>query len=255
MLSHLIIKNFAIIEKLELGFEDGFTALTGETGAGKSILVGALSLILGGRASVEMIRSEAREAVVEAIFHLSGVQEEKTRGLLRSRGIESGEQLIIRRILSRTGRNKVFINGSATRVTLLQRLAQVLVDVIGQHASYSLLNSGKHVEMLDAFGGLLEDASRVELGVEGLRGLERELRSLQGSERERLSRMDYLTFQLTEIEEAEIDRERDEELAQEQELLRNAGRLTEIAREACYRLYDGERSIADQVSGVCDECK
>ncbi|MEO1267251.1 MAG: DNA repair protein RecN [Myxococcota bacterium] len=252
MLSHLIIRNFAIIDVLQLGFEEGFTALTGETGAGKSILVGALGLVLGGRASAEMVRYDAREAVVEAIFELTGSTRAKVEALLEPRGIPSGDQLIIRRIISRTGRNKVFINGSAARVAFLQELTQGLVDIIGQHASYSLLDPVNHVGILDAFGGLVEEAERVSLGVEQLRDLEREVRRLRSSERERLARMDYLTFQLNEIEEVEIDLETDAHLDQELEVLRNAERLRDLASGACYGLYEGEGSVADVLSAIGD---
>ncbi|MEL6181895.1 MAG: DNA repair protein RecN, partial [Myxococcota bacterium] len=220
--------------------------------AGKSILVGALGLVLGGRASAEMVRYDAREAVVEAIFELTGSTRAKVEALLEPRGIPSGDQLIIRRIISRTGRNKVFINGSAARVAFLQELTQGLVDIIGQHASYSLLDPVNHVGILDAFGGLVEEAERVSLGVEQLRDLEREVRRLRSSERERLARMDYLTFQLNEIEEVEIDLETDAHLDQELEVLRNAERLRDLASGACYGLYEGEGSVADVLSAIGD---
>ena len=253
MLSHLIIKNFAIIDELQLGFDEGFTALTGETGAGKSILVGALGLILGGRASAEMVRHDAKEAVVEAIFELSEATRGQVERLLEPRGVETSEQLIIRRIINRTGRNKVFINGSASRVAFLQELTRGLVDIIGQHASYSLLDPLNHVSILDAFGGLTEEAERVSVSVEQLRGLEREVRRLRGSERERLARMDYLNFQLNEIDGVEIDLEADERLDRELEVLRNAEKLSGLASGACYGLYEGEHAVADALSNLCDD--
>ena len=131
MLSHLVIRNFAIIDELEIAFHPGFTVLTGETGAGKSIIVDALNLLLGGRASTDVIRTEEDQAIVEGVFEPEGAAADRIADRLDVRGIDFDGQLIVRRIVSRTGRNKVFINGSLTTVSNLSETTHNLVDISG----------------------------------------------------------------------------------------------------------------------------
>ncbi len=253
MLTHLIIKNFAIIDALEIAFSEGFTAVTGETGAGKSILVNALNLVLGGRATTDLIRSRAEEAVVEAIFEPSPVWWQKMKPALSRQGIEIEEQLIVRRILARSGRNKVFINGCATRVSALRELMRGLVDISGQHEHYSLMDAASHVRILDGFASLDERREAVAEAVGRLRALGREADQLQRGERQRLTQIDFLRFQLEEIDAAELDPDEEDGLMTEMRQLRHAEQLREVAAGATHRLYEGEHSAADVVSEICHE--
>ena len=157
MLSHLVIKNFAVIEHVELPFTDGFTVITGETGAGKSMLVTALGLVLGGRASVDIVRSGSESAVVEAIFEPSARARDSITDTLGRRGIDVGDQLVVRRIVARSGRNKVFINGCASPLSVLSEVTRGLLDISGQHDHISLTDVARHVHVLDAFAQLEEE--------------------------------------------------------------------------------------------------
>ncbi len=255
MLTHLIIRNFAIIDELEIAFSEGFTVVTGQTGAGKSILVNALNLVLGGRASMDVIRSQAPEAVVEAIFEPEGHHGwAKINAWLEERGIELGDgQLIVRRIVARSGRNKVFINGSAVRVSTLRELTRGMVDISGQHEHYSLMDASRHVLILDGFAGLEERRERVSEAVDRLRALTREVEALQRGERERLTQIDFLRFQLDEIDSAELDPDEEEALQTEMQRLRHAEQLREVAQGARHRLYEGELAVVDVVSGICHD--
>ena len=162
MLKELNIKNFAIIDQLRVEFTPGLNVFTGETGAGKSIVVDALNLALGERASADLIRTGCQEAVVEAAFELNGRGTTRSTDLLGEQGIEMepGEDLIVRRVLSASGKNKVYINGSLANLATLSALGATLADIHGQHEHQSLLSLERQMEMLDSFGGLdaLRDA-------------------------------------------------------------------------------------------------
>ena len=248
MLSHLVIRNFAIIEHLEIPFEEGFTVLTGETGAGKSIIIDALNLLLGGRAMTEVIRTDEDEAVVEGIFEPRGVLLEQINARLKDRGIQPLEQqVMVRRIVSRSGRNKVFVNGSLTTVGALGELTAGLVDISGQHEHYSLLDPDGHVNILDSFAELEELVARVEESHRVMSGVRRELASIHKNVRERANRIDYLAFQLLELEGARLQAHEDEELERELNLLRHAEKLQEAGRSALYLCYEADSSAAQQL--------
>ena len=153
MLTELRIRNFAIIEEIGLEFAEGFTVFTGETGAGKSILVDAVDLLVGGRASADLIRAGAEEAEVSGVFSLAPGSP-VARVLQEQDLISSGEhELILRRILSRAGKNRIHINGRPAPLNVLQSLRGLLVDIHGQHEHQRLLNPRNHLEYLDSFGG------------------------------------------------------------------------------------------------------
>src|SRR3989338_7029579 len=153
MLLQLNIKDFAIIDSLQITFGRGLNILTGETGAGKSIIVDAVKLILGDRASLDDIRSSKDEAVVEAMFDMSSLKD--VAGLMETTGLPNEENIIIRRVISRSGKNRTFINNSMANLTLLQEIGSRIIDIYGQHDHQSLTRPEEHIDILDNFGGLM----------------------------------------------------------------------------------------------------
>lgn len=241
MLTALRIQNFAIIDELEIRFSSGFNVLTGETGAGKSILVDALHLILGGRASGEVIRTGTDEAAVEALFE--GVE---LGDRLAALGLPPGAgELLVRRVIGRNGRSRVWVNGAMATVGILEQVTRGLVDVSGQHEHVSLLNPELHLPLLDGFAGLGGEVARYREAHGQLVARLREKASLATDDAERSRRSDYLAFQLDEIE--RLDPKPDEEAALEAERKRlaNAERLNAAAEQVERALYSGENSVAD----------
>ncbi|MBA2661635.1 MAG: DNA repair protein RecN [Bradymonadaceae bacterium] len=251
MLTHLIIRNFAIIEHLEIPFRDGFTVLSGETGAGKSIIIDALNLILGGRASTDVIRTDEDEAVVEGIFEPRAETCARIATILEAQGIEAGAQLIVRRIVSRGGRNKIFVNGSLTTAAMLAQITRGLVDISGQHEHYSLMQADEHVDILDTFASLGEARQSMKLANDELAGLRRELREIAQNVRERLHRIDFLRFQLTELDEAKLKAGEEETLTKEVDRLKNAGKIEDAVARALDLCYERDGSAAEQLAEAC----
>jgi DNA repair protein RecN (Recombination protein N) len=248
MLSHLIIRNFAIIDELEIPFRDGYTVFTGETGAGKSIIIDALNLILGGRASTEVIRTGEDEATVEGGFEPSDERLAQINEMLEERGIETGDELIIRRRVRRSGRNKVFINGSLSTVSALREATRGLVDISGQHEHYSLLDADRHVDVLDRFAELDDERDEMAEAYDRVRQLRSQLEELQGDVRERMNRIDFLEYQLSEIEDASPEPGEDEELQAEFDRLKHAEEIGESARRALDECYAGTPSAVEKLA-------
>ena len=249
MLTHLVIRNFAIIEHLEIPFHDGFTVLTGETGAGKSIIIDALNLLLGGRASTEVIRTQEQEAVVEGVFELGEGMHDAIQGRLDARGMCQGEgELIVRRILSRTGRNKVFVNGSPTTVGVLAELMEGVVDISGQHEHYSLLDAQRHVEILDDYAELGPLREQMSVAWEEVSRVRCAIRHIRQDARSRVGRIDYLRFQLEEIDAARLNVGEEEELEGRVDRLRHAERLRQAGQVSLQLLEDGEVNVSSQLS-------
>jgi DNA repair protein RecN (Recombination protein N) len=243
MLTELRVSNFAVIERLGLEFSNGLQVLTGETGAGKSIIVDAIALLIGGRASSDQIRAEADEAVLEAAFSLSVANGLCVRlrdaGLL---GLQDTE-LIIRRVLSRSGRHRVYINGNLASLTLLQSLAGTLVDIHGQHEQQSLLSSHAQLEMLDAFGRLKDLREEYAAQYERWQAHRRALEDAAEAASQRGAREDMLRFQVEEIERAQIQSGEEDSLMAERHRLSHARRLAELGQEAYEALYGGETAV------------
>ncbi|MFB6350665.1 MAG: AAA family ATPase, partial [Bradymonadaceae bacterium] len=242
MLSHLVIRHFAIIEQLEIPFRPGYTVVTGETGAGKSIIVDALNLILGGRASTDVIRTGEGEATVEGIFEPGDERLAAINGQLDEQGIETGDELIIRRRVRRNGRNKVFINGSLSTVSSLREITRGLVDISGQHQHYSLLDADGHVDVLDRFAELGDERDEMAEAYGRVHQLRSELQELQTDTRDRLNRIDFLEYQLSEIEDAGLEPGEEEELEEEFNRLKHAESIGESAQEALRITYEGKNS-------------
>ncbi len=249
MLSHLVIRKFAIIDHLEIAFHRGLTVLTGETGAGKSIIIDALNLLLGGRASTDVIRTSEDEAVVEGIFELRKQHASRVTAVLESEGIApESNQLLVRRIISRSGRNKVFINGSLASVSTLALVTRGLVDISGQHEHYSLVDEERHLDILDAYGDLLKDRDQVASDYDTVRRLLAEKRELEADLRDRLHRIDFLKYQLTEIQAAKLEPGEEASLNEEYLRLKNAEKIGGAVVGAAGHLYENESSAGAAIA-------
>ncbi len=249
MLKELHIKNLAIIDQLKVEFGPGLNVFTGETGAGKSIVVDALNLALGERASTELIRSGCEEAVVEAAFGLNGLGSSVVTALLAEQGIETGpgEDLIIRRVISSVGKNKVYINGSLATLSTLAAAGEHLADIHGQHEHQSLLSLERQMDLLDSFGGHGKERDAIALAYAKLHELRRELAALETGEREKAQREDLLRHHVNEIEAARLAEGEDEKLADEQKILANSEKLSNLAHAADEALYSSEGSALSAI--------
>ncbi|MBI5301286.1 MAG: DNA repair protein RecN [Chloroflexi bacterium] len=242
MLAELDIANFAIIDHLHLQFHPGFNVLTGETGAGKSIIIDALGTLLGGRAQSEFVRAGADKARVEAMFTLDAAMRMDAFALLDEIGVEHTEDaLIITREISREGRNVCRVNGRAVTLTVLQRIGERLIDIHGQSEHLSLLRVREHIDFLDRYGNLWESRTRVAEKVKAIRAVRSELKRLMVDEREIARRVDRLTYVVEEITDANLQDGEEEALKQERELLGNAELRANLADHAYRALYgEGE---------------
>lgn len=248
MLSELVVNNFAIIRHLDVSFQPGLNILSGETGAGKSILVGAVNLILGGRASQEMIRTGTNEATVEALFQLS--PDAPLHHRLQEWGMEASHEVLIRRAISRSGRNRVFVNNQMVTLQQLQQLARGLISVSGQHEHQLLMDAEVHLGLLDAFGNLEEPCVAVgELYARWSKTRD-DLNRLRKAKQDQASQMDWMRFQLQELESANLQPGEDQSLEQERNLLKHAATIREAAQSAHQAIYSGRGSILEQLAGV-----
>lgn len=250
MLVELRIVNFALIEQLSLQFQSGFTVLTGETGAGKSLLIDAIALLVGGRASTDQIRSGEDEAQLEAAFSLPDTHPLLQRLRLQETIGQNESELILKRVLSRSGRHRVYVNGSLCPLRVLEELGGTLVDIHGQHEQQSLLATTKQLEALDGFGRLTELRGTYEQAYQKWKELRRQLDALQQDVVDRTRREDLLRFQNQEIEEAGLVPDEEEQLRHERERLVHAHRLRELAHEAHIELQADEQAILTKLGQV-----
>ena len=232
MLHFLRIRNLAVIAGLEVEFEPGFNVLTGETGAGKSILVEAVGLLLGARASADLVRTGEAQATIEAIF-------------------EADErELIVRREISSQGRSRSFINGALATAAALRDLSARLVELHGQHEHQALLDPLAHLPLLDEYGDLGDIASNVALAWTKVRMLREQLERSRMDAREKAARLDLIAFQLGEIEKAAPRPGEDEELAATKQVLASAERVQRLCQESYDALYDSEAAVLAGLGGV-----
>lgn len=245
MLRELYIRNLAIIEEARIAFGPGFNILTGETGAGKSLLVGALELALGERASTEWICAGAEEAQVEAVFEPA--EDAEARRLLQEGGYPVEDLLIVRRTLARSGKSRIHVNDRPSTVGFLESLGRALVDIHGQHEHQSLLRIQRHRELVDLFGGLTEQQIEVAQRVRKLRKCRSELDRLAQEHERNLADRELALQQLEEIERANLRPGEEEDLDQERRRLGHAERLREVCLE-CEALLLAERdSVIDRL--------
>lgn len=246
MLVQLRIRDFAIIDEMSMELGPGLNVLTGETGAGKSILVEAVHLLLGGRARADLVRSGAEEATVEALF-------EPGPRLLRRLArfdVDASEGLLIRRVVSRAGKNRIWVNGSPMTLALLEQIAEGLVDVTGQHEHHSLLSPEAQMDLLDEHGDLSAAREAVAQAYARLAALREERAALERDERERAQREDFLAFQVREIREAALREGEEEELLVERGRLRSAERLLQAAAAGEETLYAADGAAAAAMARV-----
>jgi DNA repair protein RecN (Recombination protein N) len=250
MLSELTITNFAIIEHLDLRFSPGFNVFTGETGAGKSIIIDAVSLLLGGRADSTVIRTGMDRATIEGIFYLTPRERAVLDPLLEKDALlnDDPDVLILAREIRRSGHNVCRVNGRAVRLSILEALGSQLIDIHGQSEHLSLLHERSHLDFLDRYGELGAECDALVERVRALRDVRRELTDLTRNERALRRRADLLRYQVEEIRGARLKPGEDEALGQELNRLTNAEKLTELSSEAVLILAEGQddrESVAD----------
>lgn len=239
MLDTLRIQNYALIDTAEIEFGPGFNVLSGETGAGKSILLGALHLVLGGRGSSEVVRSGADRAQIEAVFRLKSIRP-RLAALLSEQeiGVEDGE-LMLARSIAADGRSRAYAGGRIVPVSLLAAIGDELVDLHGQHEHQSLLHADRQRELLDAFAETEKDLAIVAGLVARLRAIAAEMATLEQEDRDRLRRIEFLRFETQEIAEASLRVGEEEELGARLCRVSNAERIRTLAQESYAALYEG----------------
>jgi DNA repair protein RecN (Recombination protein N) len=234
MLRLLRIRNLAVIEAVEVEFDSGFNVLTGETGAGKSILVEAVGLLLGARASADLVRTGELLATIEAIFE----------------DPVDGREVILRREITSQGRSRSFIDGSLATAGALRDLSQRFVELHGQHEHQSLLDPLTHLSLLDGHAGLRAEAEQVSGAWQTVRTLREQLDRSRMDAREKTARLDLIAFQLGEIEKAAPRPGEDDELAATKQVLASAERVQRLCRESYAALYDSDTAVLAGLSGV-----
>src|SRR6185295_9476038 len=246
MLKLLKINNIAIIAELELEFGPGLTLLTGDTGAGKSILIDALGLLFGARASPELIRSGEERAVVEAVFEsAAAARAGEAHGLP-----VDGEEVVLRREIHVSGKGKATVNGALVPVGVLRELAPRLAAIHGQHEPQGLLDPETHIVVLDGHAGLTKEAEALVAPFRRLREVESELEALRRDRREAERRREMLDHQAGEIEKALLAPGEEEALRQEKLLQASAGRLAELSGDAYRLLYDDEEAVVSRLGQI-----
>jgi DNA repair protein RecN (Recombination protein N) len=234
MLRFLRIRNLAVIEGVDVEFEPGFNVLTGETGAGKSIVVEAVGLLLGARASADLVRTGEPHAAIEAIFETPG----------------SGDEIVVRREISNQGRSRSYINGALATAAALRDLSARLVELHGQHEHQSLLDPLTHLPLVDASAGLTNDAQRVAEAWSSVRMLRDQLERSRMDAREKAARLDLIAFQLGEIEKASPRKGEDEALASQRQVLASAERIQQLCEESYAALYERDGAVLASLGGI-----
>ena len=249
MLSHIKIKNFAIIEEEEIYFEPGFTALTGETGAGKSIILDAMGLILGARASVDMVRRGELKAVIVATFKVGAQEQELIDARCTERGITPCHKstLTIKRVVSVSGRNIAQVNKTRVSTSTLRSVTEGLIEIVRQHESYTLLDPEEHLNLLDAFGDHQDETLLLREEVERWRSLEAEQRRLKGTQAERESKIMSLQSRIDHIERVGPELNEDEHIERDLRLLHAAEQLSSWVDKGINTLYDDQHAVLNRL--------
>lgn len=246
MLTSISIKNYALIDELVMQFGPGLVILTGETGAGKSIIIDALGLIIGERANTEVVRSGADKAVVEGTFAIAG--NKRLRAFLKENDIEYTDALVIRREISAKGTTRCLVNDSAITLGMLKSIGDLLVDLHGQHEHQSLLRPETHIEMLDEFGGLEKQAEEFRAVYKRMKETSAQLRDLKEREAQLKEKLDLYSFQIKEIDAVAPQSGEEDALEAELKILENAEKLASATAALYELLYEGENSVHDLLS-------
>lgn len=245
MLMNLQVRDFAIVDRIDIEFEPGMTVLTGETGAGKSILVDSLGLVLGERGSAQLVRDGAKRAEFAAEFDVSSLA--NVASWLAEQALDLDGDCLLRRVIGADGRSRAFINGNAVPLSQLKSLGELLLDIHGQHFHQSLGRKDIQRDLLDHFGGLLDDRAVVATHYIEWKTLADRLEQLQAAESDRASRLDLLTFQLQELESLAVRSAEYDELSDERQKLLNSGRLAEGVGSALTNLYEDDDGNANSL--------
>ncbi len=250
MLHELHIQNYAVIEALALEFQPGLTLLSGETGSGKSILVDALGLALGGRASPDVIRTGADRATITAVFRAEGKPPWKSRLEELELGGDAESEIILRREIHPGGRSRLLVNDQPVTLATAKALARVLVEVHGQGEHVLLFSRDAQLDLLDQFAGLEDSVEQVGELFRRRRELEREMEALSGDEQDRLRAIDLLSFQAREIEQARLEAGEEGRLEDEKRVLANLEKVRTAAANAFSQLYEDEGSACERLGSV-----
>ncbi|MDO9265023.1 MAG: DNA repair protein RecN [Desulfosalsimonadaceae bacterium] len=248
MLTELSIKNFAIIDDVAIQFSEGLTILSGETGAGKSIIINAVNLILGSRATSKMIRTGAETAEIDALFHIPPTG--STVKILADQGIEPSTELLIRRIISKNDRHRVYINGRLSTMQTLNEVTENLAAISGQHEHQRLLNETSHLLILDQGGDHMHLRMQVSDCHHGILPRIQMLDELKANRRKQHDHLQLLEFQKKEIEDAGLFPDEDTALKQEQTRLKNAEMLYQTIQGSLEALYNGDGAVAERLGEV-----
>ncbi len=252
MLQELRIKNFAIIDGLEMTFSKGFNVITGETGAGKSIILSAVHLLLGDKATDELIRSSEEEASVEALFDIS--RHKKIQEKIKENGPKAQNEgevtFVMRRVLSRSGRGKVFVNGHLATLGMLSEIGEELLSIYGQHEHQSLQRVETHIDILDEFGELVKLRDNVESHFETLTSLSEEISRIRNEKEKRIRERDLMAFQSKEIEASKIQAGEEDALKEERKLLVHAEKLMGFAHLCEEAIYGEEDSALGRIQTI-----
>src|SRR5215204_433165 len=258
MLQLLIISNIALIDELQVDFDHGLNLLTGETGSGKSIIVDALGVLIGGRFSGDLLKSGTERGFIEGLFLVNPNPEmQKT---LADAGLSDEQQtktetleLIIRREVNANGRNKIFINNQLATQALLRDLREFLVDIHGQGDQQTLFNTDTHLELLDSFAGNGNRREKISCAYSHLRELQHELDQLNRDEAEKFQLVDTLKFQIDELERSQLTLAEDERLEEERRRLANVEKLTSLCQSSYGRIYEDDLSALARVKQATTE--
>ena len=248
MLKSFEVKDYALIEHISVEFGSGLNIITGETGAGKSILIDAMSLLLGDRASTEVVRKGAEKSFVEGIFSVKG--NKKVKSLLEENDVDFTDELIIRREISLKGSNRCFINDTPVNLNLVKDVGNLLVDLHGQHEHQSLLRTETHIDYLDEFGDYQDLFHQYRKIYSELLTKENELKELQEKESSIKEKKDFYSFQIKEIDTISPQEDEEDKLIEELKILENSEKLAELTSEVYQLIYESDNSIQTALAKV-----